>query len=74
MGGRPPGGQNVTTRQVREMVIECARKLGGLQRFYEWAKESERNEMLFWTQCYMRIMPIAIRGTGPHGVRRAAAA
>jgi hypothetical protein len=66
-GGRKPGVQNVTSRNVREMIIACANGLGGLQRLIEWCQESDINERLFWTQVWPRLLPIAIHGSGPKG-------
>jgi hypothetical protein len=65
--GRKPGGQNLTSRNVREMIIACANGIGGLQRLIEWSMESEVNERIFWSQIWCRLMPVAIQGAGPRG-------
>jgi hypothetical protein len=61
-GGRPPGGQNVTSRNVREMIIAASEKVGGLERICDWIRESEINERLWWTQVWPRLLPLTVRG------------
>jgi hypothetical protein len=41
--------------------------LGGSRRLAEWARESELNEMLYWTKIYPRLLPLTIQGSGLHG-------
>jgi hypothetical protein len=67
VGGRKAGGTNITTRCVREMILEAAAGLGGARRLIEWAMEDERNERLFWSQVWIRLLPLQVQGTGPGG-------
>jgi hypothetical protein len=65
--GRKPGVQNVTSRNVREMIIEATRRIGGIERLIAWIQESERNELIWWSQIWPRLLPLQIRGPGPGG-------
>jgi hypothetical protein len=49
------------------VILEAADRLGGVARVVEWAMESEQNERLFWSQIWIRLLPLQVQGTGPGG-------
>jgi hypothetical protein len=61
-GGRPPGGQNGTSKQVKEMIIAAADGIGGLARLIEWIMEHPRHEERFWCQIWPRLLPLRVQG------------
>jgi len=65
--GRRKGVQNVMTRSVREGIAEAARRLGDVARLVEWAMEDPINERIFWSQIWVRLIPLTIHGGGPRG-------
>jgi hypothetical protein len=65
--GRKPGVQNLTSRNVREMIIAATEKIGGLRRLVDWIKEDPKHELLWWTQIWPRLLPLRIAGSGPGG-------
>jgi hypothetical protein len=65
--GRKPGGQNLVSRDVKAMIIEATRRIGGVDRLTEWIMEDPKHEMLWWTQIWPRLLPLQLRGPGPGG-------
>jgi hypothetical protein len=65
--GRRKGVPNVATKAVKEMIACAAMKLGGVERLVEWARESELNERLFWSNLWPRLLPLTLQGSGAHG-------
>jgi hypothetical protein len=67
IAGRPKGGQNKTSKTVRESILEVARRLGGADRLLEFVMEHPRHEERFWLELWPRLLPLRLQGTGPHG-------
>lgn len=65
--GRPKGSQNKTTKLAKEAIAEAADKLGGVKRLVEWAKESDKNERVFWQSLYTKLIPVQTELTGKDG-------
>lgn len=65
--GRPKGSKNKTTAIAKEAISLAAEGLGGVDRLIAWAKEDERNERVFWSQMYTKLLPHQVEGTGPDG-------
>ena len=38
----------------------AAERIGGVDRLVTWINESPENERLFWTQMYLRLLPLQI--------------
>lgn len=61
--GRPKGARNKTTMQAKEAIAEAAEGLGGAQRLMNWAKEDPKNESVFWSAIYTKLVPQQVNGT-----------
>lgn len=61
--GRPKGSQNKTTVQAKEAIALAAEGLGGTKRLIAWAKEDAKNEAVFWSSIYTRLVPVDVNGT-----------
>jgi precorrin-3B methylase len=59
-GGRKPGSPNKITVAVKDAIAIAADRIGGVNRLVRWIKQSPRNERLFWTQMYTRLLPLQI--------------
>jgi hypothetical protein len=57
-GGRKAGTLNKNTVSVKDTIAMAAERIGGEDRLVEWINESPENERLFWTQMYMRLLPL----------------
>ena len=62
-GGRVKGQPNGMTVAVRNAIEAAATGLGGVERIIAWAKEDPANERVFWSQMYMRLLPVQLQGT-----------
>ncbi len=60
--GRPKGAPNKTTQLAKDMIADCAAKLGGTQRLVEWAKEAPENERIFWGTIFPKLLPLQLSG------------
>lgn len=60
--GRPKGSQNKTTAAAKDAIAQAAEKLGGTNRIAEWAKEDPKNEALFWSSIYPKLIPVQLGG------------
>lgn len=60
--GRPKGSLNKTTVQAKEAIALAAEALGGMTRLAEWAKEDPKNETVFWSSIYPRLVPLEVNG------------
>lgn len=60
--GRPKGAQNKTTKAAKEMIAECADRLGGVERMVAWAQEAPENERAFWATVYPKLLPLQVSG------------
>ena len=61
--GRPKGSANKTTTQAKEAIALAAEGLGGTQRLIDWAKEDPKNESVFWSSIYTKLVPLDVNGT-----------
>jgi hypothetical protein len=67
LAGRAAGTPNKHTAQVRWVIGEVARQLGGVDRLVQWAQENRKNEFAFWTSIYPRLLPLQVEGSGQRG-------
>ena len=65
--GRPKGSQNKTTSLAKAVIAEVGDRLGGADRLLAWAKEDAANEKAFWTNIYLRLLPVQLE-SGPAGL------
>ena len=61
--GRPKGSTNKLNMQAKEAIALAAEGLGGMQRLVDWAKEDPKNETVFWSSIYTRLVPVQVNGT-----------
>ncbi len=59
-GGRRAGALNKNTVTVKDTIAMAAERIGGVDRLVTWINESPENERLFWTQMYLRLLPLQI--------------
>jgi hypothetical protein len=59
-GGRPKGGQNHRTLEVKEVISEAARRLGGVSGLVKWAKKNDNNLDTFWSSIYPKLLPLQV--------------
>lgn len=57
IGGRQKGTRNKITREAKTMIALAAEGIGGLPRLIRWAKRNNKNETVFWSQIYSRLIP-----------------
>ncbi|HEY1605058.1 MAG TPA: hypothetical protein VGF77_05625 [Allosphingosinicella sp.] len=59
-------------RAAKEAIALAADALGGHERLVEWAREDAKNESVFWSSIYPKLIPIQLSGDGggavEHGV------
>ena len=60
--GRPKGSPNKLTQSVRDAIAQAAEGLGGTARLIAWAKEDPKNETIFWTSLYPKLLPLQVAG------------
>lgn len=58
--GRKKGDVNKVTRSVKEALVECFDKMGGVEALVRWAKRNQTDFYKLWT----RLLPIQITGEG----------
>lgn len=61
--GRKTGTPNHRTVFVKGMLEECAQRIGGLDRLIAWVEADVENERIFWSQMFMRLLPVQVSGT-----------
>lgn len=61
--GRPKGSGNKLNVQAKEAIAMAADGLGGFQRLMDWAKEDPKNESVFWSSIYTKLVPLQVNGT-----------
>lgn len=61
-GGRQKGTPNKMTVKAKEAIEIAATGLGGAERMIEWARESDANERVFWSQIYTKLLPLQVAG------------
>lgn len=62
MGGRQKGTPNKVTLQAKEAIAAAAEALGGEKRLVAWAKEDPKNESVFWSSIYTKLVPLDVNG------------
>ena len=62
--GRPKGVPNKLTAQARDVISNACERIGGARRLAEWVRENPKNETLFWTVIYPRLLPLEVNSTG----------
>lgn len=60
--GRPKGTPNKVSKAVKDVIIEAAERLGGMNRLVEWAQEDPANEKMFWGTIYPKLIPLTVGG------------
>lgn len=50
-----------TRRSAREVIAEAAMRLGGVDGLIEWIKKDTKNENVFWTRIYPRLITVDIK-------------
>jgi hypothetical protein len=58
-GGRPKGGQNKRTVEVKNVLEEAARKMGGVKGLVEWATKNDENLTIFWRDMWLKLLPLS---------------
>ena len=71
-GGRQKGTPNKITTDVRQGILDAAEKLGGIPRLVAWSKEDPKNEAIFWSQIYIKVIPKEINANIDVGIDLAA--
>jgi len=61
--GRKKGSANKTTTAARDAIALAAEGLGGTKRLIAWAKSDEKNETIFWSSIYTRLVPLDVQAT-----------
>lgn len=61
--GRKKGVPNKVTTQAKEAIALAAEGLGGTDRLIAWAQEDPKNETVFWSSIYTRLVPVQVNGT-----------
>ena len=56
--GRPKGVPNRHPALARDVIHAAARQLGSAERLAAWVRKSSKNETLFWTVIYPRMLPV----------------
>ena len=54
-------GPDKTTKDVKNAILMVAENLGGVPRMTAWAQEDEKNERLFWSSIYPKVLPKEIK-------------
>jgi hypothetical protein len=52
--------QNRRTLEVKHVISEAARKLGGVNGLVKWAKASPENLTTFWSSIYPKMLPLQV--------------
>jgi len=60
--GRPAGSSNKVPRQVKAVIEDAVKQIGGSQRMVDWAMRSNENETIFWRDIVPRVLPKVIQG------------
>lgn len=65
--GRPKGSKNKTTVAVKDAITAAADGIGGTERLIAWIRADEKNESVFWSQMYTKLLPHQVEGSEPDG-------
>jgi len=57
-GGRKAGTLNKNTVTVKDTIAMVAKRIGGEDRLVTWINETPEHETLYWTQMYMKLLPL----------------
>lgn len=60
-GGRKKGVPNKVPKGLREDILEVHEMLGGAQGMLNWARSSETNERIFYSQILPKVLPREIK-------------
>lgn len=60
--GRKKGCVNKTTKAAKEAIAEAFEKLGGIKGLTDWAKRSDDNRRVFYSQIWPKIVPLQVAG------------
>lgn len=62
--GKPKGALNKKGKSAMEAIAMAAETLGGADRLAAWAGESKKNEEVFWSKIYIKLLPLQLTGAG----------
>lgn len=62
--GRPKGVPNKLSRTAKENIEKVFEGMGGVDGMIAWAKSSERNKTIFFSDIYPRILPMDVAHSG----------
>lgn len=62
--GRPVGSVNKTTSTAKEVIAAVAEGLGGAAGMLAWTKKDPKNEAVFFSSIYPRLLPVQMTGDG----------
>jgi hypothetical protein len=62
--GRPKGLSNKLTRTSKANIEKVFENLGGADGMTKWAKSSEKNKTIFYSEIYPRILPMDVAHSG----------
>jgi hypothetical protein len=60
--GRRRGSENKTTTAAKSAIEMAFEGLGGWARLQEWAKSDPLNERAFYTQIWVKLLPLQVTG------------
>lgn len=60
LGGRQLGTPNKVTREAKEAIAEAFNRIGGVDRLEAWIREDKKNETLFLTSIWPKIIPLQV--------------
>jgi hypothetical protein len=66
LGGERLG--NVRSLDVRSVIAGAVDKLGGINRLVKWVNADKLNERIFWSEMYMKLLPLQVHNSGPGAV------
>ncbi len=58
--GRPKGTTNKTTSIAKHVIAQAADRVGGIERLAAWIKEDKKNEQIFWSTIYTKLLPLQV--------------
>ena len=61
-GGRQKGTTNKVTSLAKDAIAAAADRLGGVDRLVEWVRKDPSNERVFWSQIYIKLLPLQVAG------------
>jgi hypothetical protein len=67
--GRPKGSVNKVTAAAKDAIAMAAERLGGTDRIVAWAQEDAKNESVFWSTIYPKLIPVQLAGEPDNPLR-----